>query len=47
MFSKKVVIPAKAGIQSFQRSLDAPVSKYGAGSSGPAWRTIRIYGQTL
>jgi hypothetical protein len=28
MFSKKVVIPAKAGIQSFQRSLDA--------GSGPA-----------
>jgi hypothetical protein len=28
-FSKKVVIPAEAGIQSFQRSLDAPVSSTG------------------
>jgi hypothetical protein len=29
MFPKKVVIPAEAGIQSFQRSLDAPVSSTG------------------
>jgi hypothetical protein len=34
--SRKVVIPAKAGIQSFQEVLDAPVSEYGAGSLSPA-----------
>jgi hypothetical protein len=34
--SKIIAIPAKAGIQCFHAILDAPVSKYGAGSSSPA-----------
>ncbi len=48
-FSQKGVIPAEAGIQCFQRLLDAGSSlpRLRVGKAGPARQTDRLCGQTL